>query len=110
MYFNYYPQGNTLVESSNNNLIKTIKRTVDDNQRCWHQKLRTILCTNNVTPKRVKENSPFMLVYGREARLPVSLEFPALELTHQLELIEDDAMSVRMKDLMELQEKRGQAI
>lgn len=49
-----------------------------------------------------------MLVYGREARLPISLEFLALELAHQLEIIEDDAMIVRMEELMELEEKRNQ--
>lgn len=47
-----------------------------------------------------------MLVYDREARLPISLEFPSLELAHQLELIEDDTMTVRMEKLMELEEKR----
>ncbi len=51
-----------------------------------------------------------MVVYGREARLPISLEFLALEKAHQLELIENDAMYVRMVDLMELEEKRHQAI
>ena len=48
-----------------------------------------------------------MLVYGREARLHVSLEFHALELARQLELIEDDLMSIRIVELMELEEKRN---
>ena len=47
-----------------------------------------------------------MIVYGKEARLPISLEFPSLELSHQLELLEDDAMTVKMEELMELEEKR----
>lgn len=51
-----------------------------------------------------------MLVYGREARLPILLEFPSLELAHQLELIEDDAMSIRMVELMELEENRKKAM
>ena len=51
-----------------------------------------------------------MLVYGSKARLPISLEFLSLELAHRLKLIEDDSMSVRMENLMELEEKRGQAI
>ena len=46
-----------------------------------------------------------MLVYGREARLPISLEFPSLKLGHQLELIEDNAMIVKMVELIELEEK-----
>ena len=51
-----------------------------------------------------------MLVYGTEVRLPISLELPSLELAHQLELIEDDAMTVRMIELIELEEKRGKAM
>lgn len=31
--YNYYPQGNGLAESSNKNLIRIIKRTIEDNQR-----------------------------------------------------------------------------
>ena len=85
-----------MAESSNKNLIRIIKITIEDNQRCWHQKLRTTLWVDRITPKRSIGNSPFMLVYGREARLSISLEFPTLELAHQLELVEDDAMIVRM--------------
>lgn len=51
-----------------------------------------------------------MLVYGKEARLHISLEFPTLELAYQLKLIEDDVMSIRMEELMEKEEKRHQAI
>ena len=42
-YSNYYHQDNGLAESSNKNLIRIIKRTVEDNQRCWNQKLKTFL-------------------------------------------------------------------
>ena len=48
---NYYPQGNGLTESSNKNLIKIMKRTIEDNQRCWHTILRTTLWADRVTPK-----------------------------------------------------------
>ena len=50
-------------------------------------------------------NSPFMFVYGREARLHISFEFPALKSAHQIELAKDDAMIVRIIELMELEEK-----
>lgn len=79
---NYYPQGNGLAESSNKNLIRIMKRTIEDNQRCWHKKLKTTLWANRIMPKRSIGNSPFVLVYGREARLPISLEFSSLELAH----------------------------
>ena len=61
-------------------------------------------------PKRVIGNTPFMLVYEREKRIPISLEFPSLKLAHQLELIEHITMIITMTELMELEEKRHQAI
>lgn len=107
---NYYPQGNGLAESSNKNLIRIMRRTIEDNQRAWHKRLKTALWADRITPQRLIGNSPFVLVYGREARVPISLEFPSLELAHQLELVEDNAMSVRMAELLELEEKRNRAM
>ena len=40
---NSYPQGNGLSESTNKNLIKILKRTVDDHHRNWHTKLNDAL-------------------------------------------------------------------
>ena len=51
-----------------------------------------------------------MLVYGREALLRISLEFPTLELAHQLELIENDVISIRMDDFIELEESRNKGV
>ncbi|XP_057855975.1 uncharacterized protein LOC131065493 [Cryptomeria japonica] len=101
---NYYPQGNGLADSSNKNLIRIIKRTLEDNQRLWHLKLGTTLWADRVIPKRSLRNSPFILVYGREARLPLSLEFPSLDLAHQLEVLENDALSVRYVELTQNEE------
>ena len=85
-----------MAKSSNKNLIRITKRIIEDNQICWHQKLKIALWTDRITPKRAIGNYFFMLVYGREARLPISLEFIALELAHQLKLDGNDAMTVRI--------------
>lgn len=50
-----------------------------------------------------------MLVYGRESRLPLSLEFPSLDLAHQLEYLENDALLVRYIELIELEEASEKA-
>ncbi len=39
-YFaNCYPQGNGLTESTNKNLVKIIKRTIEQNHKNWHKSL-----------------------------------------------------------------------
>ena len=107
---NYYPQGNGLAESSNKNLIRIIKRTMETNKRTWHTQLKTALWEDRITPKRAIGNSPFVLVYGREEKLPLSLELPSLELAHQLEVIESDPLTIRFAELMELEEVRDKAM
>ncbi|KAH9324304.1 hypothetical protein KI387_004482, partial [Taxus chinensis] len=89
---NYYPQGNGQAESMNKNLLRIIRRNLDENQRTWHTKLKSALWTDTITPKRSTGNSPYKLVYGKEAVLPILLELPALEFMKQLELAEFEPM------------------
>jgi len=46
---NYYPQVNGLAESTNKNLIRIIKRTVDQNQKNWHKSLIFTLWADRIT-------------------------------------------------------------
>ncbi|KAH9293759.1 hypothetical protein KI387_041035, partial [Taxus chinensis] len=107
---NYYPQGNGQAESTNKNLLKIIRRTLDENQRTWHTKLKMALWADRIMPKRSTGSSPFKLVYGKEAVLPISLELPALELVKQLEMSEFEPMEARYVELIELEETREQAL
>jgi hypothetical protein len=59
----YYPQGNGLVESTNKNLIKILKRIVSENHKNWHTALFYALWADRVTPKKAIGNSPFFVVY-----------------------------------------------
>ena len=62
---NYYPQGNVLDESTNKTPIHILKKTIDKNQRNWHQKLTDALWESIMTSKDSTEMSPYMLVYGK---------------------------------------------
>ena len=66
-YANYYPQGNGLVESTNKNLIRILKKMVIENQRSWHLALPNVLWDDRVTPKNSLGVSPYTLIYGKEA-------------------------------------------
>jgi hypothetical protein len=37
--YNYYPQGNGLVESTNKILIQILKNKIESNHKKWHKKL-----------------------------------------------------------------------
>jgi hypothetical protein len=84
-YFaSYYPQGNELVESTNKNLIKILKRTISENHKKWSTALFYALWDDRVTPKIAFGNSPFFLVYGREAILPPNVLLPSLQLSKKV--------------------------
>ena len=49
--------------------------------------------------------SPYMLVYGKEARLPVSVELSTLDFMYQLDMLDEEPMTTRLNQLNELEEK-----
>ncbi|XP_059075103.1 uncharacterized protein LOC131065311 [Cryptomeria japonica] len=60
---------------------------------------------DRITPKSSIGNSPYVLVYGKEARLPLFVELPTLDIMHQLEMFEEhDPVAVRYAQLMKLKE------
>jgi hypothetical protein len=75
---NYYPQGNGLVESTDNILIQILKKIVDKNQRNWNLKLTDALWVSIMTPKDNIVMSLYTLVYGKETKTPIILEMNAL--------------------------------
>lgn len=107
---NYYPQVNGQAKSTNKNPIWIIKKTIEDNQRTWHEKLKLALWADRITPKRAIGCSPFVLTYGKEARLPVSIELPTLSYVKELELLNEQPLEVRFAQLVELKETRKEAL
>ena len=61
---NYHPHGNGLVESTNKNLLKILKKTVSNHHHDWNTTLSNALWADRVTPKSSIGDSPFFLVYG----------------------------------------------
>jgi hypothetical protein len=68
---NYYPQGNGLAESTNKTLVQILKKIVDGNQRNWHLKLTEALWASRKTMKDSTGMNPYLLVYGKEAKMSI---------------------------------------
>jgi transposase InsO family protein len=76
----YYPQGNGLAESSNKSLINIIKKVLDENKKSWHVHLKYTLWVNRIGTKNSISISPFQMVYGTDAVLPINLALPVMKL------------------------------
>ena len=72
--------------------------------------MKSTLWADRITPKRSTGISPYMLLYGKEARLPISVELPTLDFMHQIDMLDEELMTVRLAQLNELEEKRRDAL
>jgi hypothetical protein len=66
-----------------------VKKIVGENKRSWDNKIKHALWVDRITNKATTRKSPFELVYGLEARLPVHLR---LLLTGQLRMFPQSRM------------------
>lgn len=80
---NYYLHGNGLVESTNKNLIRIIKKTIFSKQKNWLIALTNALWVDCVTPSPSQKTSLYFVVYGKEVILHQNLYLPALQLSQE---------------------------
>jgi transposase InsO family protein len=85
MSSSYYPQGNRKSESNNKNMVRIIKRLIEDKPCQWHTLLTYALWEDRTTAKVTTSCTPFHLVYGQEALLPTKMELSSLRLMLQTE-------------------------
>jgi hypothetical protein len=76
----YYSQRNGLAESSNKSLINIIKKVLDENKTSWHVHFKYTLWANRIGTKKSIGISPFQMVYGTDAVLPINLALPVMKL------------------------------
>uniref|UniRef100_A0A914VEK8 RNA-directed DNA polymerase n=1 Tax=Plectus sambesii TaxID=2011161 RepID=A0A914VEK8_9BILA len=70
----YHPQGNGEVERMNRTLIKMLQRSADATVD-WDRRLPFTLFAYNSTPAKSHGFPPSFLLYGREVRRPLSIDF-----------------------------------
>jgi hypothetical protein len=70
-------------------LGKILKKTVTNNQRDWHDSLFKALWAYRVTVRTLTQATPYSLVYGSEAILPLEMQLPSLLVTIHEEITND---------------------
>jgi hypothetical protein len=103
---NYYPQGNGLAESTNKTLIHILKKTIDHNQKNRHSKFMDTLWVRRMTMKDNTRMSLYILVYGKEEKIPIILKLNALTYAVNIEDAKDSTpMQKRLNQLLKLEEE-----
>jgi hypothetical protein len=101
----YYAQDNGHTESSNRTLINLIKKKISDNPKHWHKILFEALWAHRIS-KHSATISPFELVYGQEAVLPVEISLNAVRFARQNDLTITDYYNSMMDNIDKVTDKR----
>jgi hypothetical protein len=110
----YYAQANGQAESRNKTLIKLIKKKIEENPWRWHEVLSKALWAHRISRHGATKVTPFELVYGQEAVLPVEVNLDTYRLAKQNDLSAvvyhdlmmdniDEVTHVRLKALKEIE-------
>ncbi|KAJ3688389.1 hypothetical protein LUZ61_017553 [Rhynchospora tenuis] len=74
----YHPQSNGLAEVSNRTILEGLKKKIEGTKNTWPEYLSEVVWAYNTTPRSATERSPYALVYGMEAVIPMEIVHPTL--------------------------------
>ncbi|XP_028074143.1 uncharacterized protein LOC114276559 [Camellia sinensis] len=102
----YHAPANGLAEAFNKTLCKILKKMVDKNKKAWHEKLQEALWAYRTSHRTPTQATPYSLVFGGEAVLPLEVQIPSLRVAIQESLTEHESARVRLAELETLDERR----
>lgn len=73
-----YPQSNGQVEIINRELLRGLKIKLDHVGGSWVEEMPSILWAYRMTPRESTRMTPFQLVYGAEAVVPVEIDMESM--------------------------------
>jgi hypothetical protein len=106
----YYAQTNGQAESRNKTLVKLIKKKIEDNPKRWHEVLSEALWAHHISRHGASKVSPFELVYGQEAVLPIEVNLGAYRLAEKNNLDVDTYYALMMDNIDEVTNKHMEAL
>lgn len=105
----YHPQANGQAESTNKPLCTSLTKIVEGICTDWEQKLHSVLWVYQCAYKKAIGTTPFNLVYGLDAILPIKFLVPTLQVALQLDWSRHE-LSQRIDELEQLDETQLQVV
>ncbi|KAJ4810030.1 hypothetical protein LUZ62_022596 [Rhynchospora pubera] len=102
----YNPRANGLAEAFNKTLIRLLRKMVGKNHRDWHEKLQEALWAYRTTYRTPTEATPYSLVFGAEAILPLEIEIPSLRVAMHAKMPLSEHAQLRLDELDAMDETR----
>ena len=96
---------NGAVKAANKNVKKIIQKMIITHED-WHEMLPFALHADRTAVRTSTGATPYMLVYGMEAVMPLEVEIPSLRVLIDFELEEAEWAKVRYEQLNLISEKR----
>ena len=72
-----HPQANGQTEVTNRTIVKGLKTRLEESNKCWVDELQSVLWAYRTTARTATKDTPFGLVYGTEAVLPIEVCLPS---------------------------------
>ena len=82
----YHPQANGAIESFNKTLTKGLTKICNIDKDDWDEKIPAVLWAYRTAYKRATNQTPFKLVYGQEAIMPLHFRQNTPKIAHILKI------------------------
>jgi hypothetical protein len=99
----YHPRANGQTEKTNGILYKIIIKTVQGSNTDWDARFFYVLWAFRCAYKVTTKYTPFQLVYGQEAILPIKIELPSLRIALEERLGDEESLKHHYEMLEKLE-------
>jgi hypothetical protein len=100
----YHPQANGTIEALNKIPKHALTKVCSVQRDNWDQRIPIVIWEYIMTYKQLTKNTPFRLVYGKVALMPLEFVVPSLRISLTTQMSDEQSLQKWLDELMELEE------